>query len=107
MDDTYSNKSWVIVGQGLFELKELNRMERELFSFLGLNCCVGGDELEEWCAEWCGPERRPARSSTGVPKLTAPGISQYTSSSPESSVGLPTPSSPPVAPPAWSLKSDE
>lgn len=35
MDDTYSNKSWQIVGQGLFELKEVNQMERELFAFLG------------------------------------------------------------------------
>jgi len=35
MDDTYSNKSWQIVGQGLFELREVNQMERELFAFLG------------------------------------------------------------------------
>ncbi|KAM0749281.1 hypothetical protein T439DRAFT_46937 [Meredithblackwellia eburnea MCA 4105] len=35
MDDTYSNKSWQIVGQGLFSLREVNQMERELFAFLG------------------------------------------------------------------------
>lgn len=35
MDDTYSNKSWQVVGQGLFELRELNCMERECFAFLG------------------------------------------------------------------------
>lgn len=35
MDDTYSNKSWQVVGQGLFELREVNQMERELFAFLG------------------------------------------------------------------------
>lgn len=35
MDDTYSNKSWQVVGQGLFSLREVNQMERELFAFLG------------------------------------------------------------------------
>jgi len=28
-DDTYSNKSWSIVGRGMFQLWEVNRMERE------------------------------------------------------------------------------
>lgn len=28
-DDTYSNKSWAIVAQGMFALKEINQMERE------------------------------------------------------------------------------
>jgi hypothetical protein len=32
-DDTYSNKSWCIVGQGLFTLKE-NQMARETCSYL-------------------------------------------------------------------------
>ncbi|KAK0460949.1 uncharacterized protein EV420DRAFT_1529340 [Desarmillaria tabescens] len=29
-DDTYSNKSWTIVGQGMFNLREINQMEREM-----------------------------------------------------------------------------
>lgn len=52
MDDTYSNKSWQIVGQGLFELREVNQMERELFAFLGyvldevsFRCCALSQKL--------------------------------------------------------------
>lgn len=33
-DDTYSNKSWSIVGQGMFALREINQMEREMCSYL-------------------------------------------------------------------------
>ncbi|POY70400.1 hypothetical protein BMF94_6681 [Rhodotorula taiwanensis] len=65
MDDTYSNKSWQIVGQGLFELREVNQMERELFAFLGWNVVVRDEELELWVQEVVGPyeaERELARS---------------------------------------------
>lgn len=65
MDDTYSNKSWQIVGQGLFELREVNQMERELFAFLGWNVVVRDEELELWVHEVVGPyeaERELARS---------------------------------------------
>jgi hypothetical protein len=33
-DDTYSNKSWSIVGQGMFQLREVNQMEREMYQYL-------------------------------------------------------------------------
>ena len=33
-DDTYSNKSWSIVAQGMFTLWEINQMEREVCSYL-------------------------------------------------------------------------
>ena len=33
-DDTYSNKSWCIVAQGMFALREINQMEREMCSYL-------------------------------------------------------------------------
>ena len=33
-DDTCSNKSWCIVGQGMFVLREINQMEREMCSYL-------------------------------------------------------------------------
>ncbi|BGP12413.1 hypothetical protein JCM10213_001982 [Rhodosporidiobolus nylandii] len=55
MDDTYSNKSWQVVGQGLFELREVNQMERELFAFLGWNVVVRDEELEAWVAEIVAP----------------------------------------------------
>ncbi|KAF8070746.1 hypothetical protein FPV67DRAFT_1041364 [Lyophyllum atratum] len=33
-DDTYSNKSWGIVAQGMFSLREINQMEREMCNYL-------------------------------------------------------------------------
>ena len=54
MDDTYSNKSWQVVGQGLFELREVNQMERELFAFLGWNVVVRDEELAAWVEEVVG-----------------------------------------------------
>ncbi|KAF9047404.1 hypothetical protein BJ165DRAFT_1403129 [Panaeolus papilionaceus] len=33
-DDTYSNKSWCIVAQGMFTLREINQMEREMCNYL-------------------------------------------------------------------------
>ncbi|KAE8260624.1 hypothetical protein A4X13_0g219 [Tilletia indica] len=45
-DDTYSNKSWTIVGQGLFTLREVNQMERELFSYLGYRVNVDCEVLQ-------------------------------------------------------------
>ncbi|KAG6879917.1 hypothetical protein C0992_009581 [Termitomyces sp. T32_za158] len=33
-DDTYSNKSWGIVAQGMFNLREINQMEREMCNYL-------------------------------------------------------------------------
>ncbi|PWN87898.1 hypothetical protein FA10DRAFT_223622, partial [Acaromyces ingoldii] len=44
-DDTYSNKSWTVVGQGLFTLREVNQMERELFGYLGYKVNVENEEL--------------------------------------------------------------
>ncbi|SJX64895.1 uncharacterized protein SRS1_15324 [Sporisorium reilianum f. sp. reilianum] len=44
-DDTYSNKSWAIVGQGLFSLREINQMERELFGYLGYKVNVSPEDL--------------------------------------------------------------
>jgi len=34
-DDTYSNKSWCIVGQGMFAPREINQMEWEMCSYSG------------------------------------------------------------------------
>ena len=33
-DDTYSNKSWSVVAQGMFNLREINQMEREMCNYL-------------------------------------------------------------------------
>lgn len=50
MDDTYSNKSWAIVGSSYFPLREVNQMERELFAFLGWNVVVQQEELDSFIA---------------------------------------------------------
>ncbi len=34
-DDTYSNKSWSIVSQGMFALREINQTEQEMHSCFG------------------------------------------------------------------------
>lgn len=39
-DDTYSNKSWCIVSQNLYTLKEINQMECKMCSYL------------EWIPSW-------------------------------------------------------
>ena len=47
-DDTYSNKSSAIVGQGMFQLKEINRMEGETCSYLKWQLNVNCLQLEEF-----------------------------------------------------------
>lgn len=49
-DDTYSNKSWTIVAQGLFQLREINQMEREMCSYLEWQLCVDKDTLKDFTA---------------------------------------------------------
>jgi hypothetical protein len=44
-DDTYSNKSWTVVGQGMFALREINQMEREMCGYLERQLGVEGGEL--------------------------------------------------------------
>jgi hypothetical protein len=58
-DDTYSNKSWCIVGQNLYSLKEVNQMEREMCSYLEWILYVDGPELkrfEQKVRKMYGPE---------------------------------------------------
>ncbi|KAI0343708.1 hypothetical protein BDW22DRAFT_1306918, partial [Trametopsis cervina] len=47
-DDTYSNKSWSIVGQGMFALREINQMEREMCSYLEWQLNVEPTALQEF-----------------------------------------------------------
>ncbi|KAI9062359.1 cyclin-like protein [Trametes sanguinea] len=50
-DDTYSNKSWSIVGQGMFALREINQMEREMCSYLEWQLNIDPDALREFEAK--------------------------------------------------------
>ncbi|GAA5923063.1 uncharacterized protein JCM15063_003517 [Sporobolomyces koalae] len=101
MDDTYSNKSWQIVGQGLFELKEVNQMERELFAFLGWNVVVRDEELAAWVEEIVTPyetERSlaaslaPLASAQPIDKVVPERKRNREASSPR----LPTPAASPT-----------
>ena len=47
-DDTYSNKSWCIVAQGMFALREINQMEREMCSYLEWQLNVDKDVLQDF-----------------------------------------------------------
>src|SRR5882762_11152189 len=50
-DDTYSNKSWCIVGQGMFALREINQMEREMCSYLEWQLNVDPSTLRDFEAQ--------------------------------------------------------
>jgi hypothetical protein len=45
-DDTYSNKSWAVVGQGMFALREINQMEREMCAYLEWHLNVPEEDLK-------------------------------------------------------------
>jgi hypothetical protein len=47
-DDTYSNKSWAIVAQGMFSLREINQMEREMCSYLDWELTVDNPILSNF-----------------------------------------------------------
>ncbi|KAF5355148.1 hypothetical protein D9756_005453 [Leucocoprinus leucothites] len=47
-DDTYSNKSWAIVAQGMFSLREVNQMEREMCGYLDWEITVDNDVLKRF-----------------------------------------------------------
>lgn len=81
-DDIYSNKSWAIVGQGLFSLREINQMERELCGYLDWQLNIEEDALELFrervCQEFldstnCDASDCPQSSETPAPgKPTTP-----------------------------------
>jgi hypothetical protein len=58
-DDTYSNKSWCIVGQGIFVLREINQMEWEMCSYLEWQLNVDPTTLRDFQArvqlDFAGP----------------------------------------------------
>jgi hypothetical protein len=49
-DDTHSNRSWCIVGQGMFALREINQMEREMCSYLEWQLDVDPSTLRDFQA---------------------------------------------------------
>ncbi|KAF9077603.1 hypothetical protein BDP27DRAFT_1311335 [Rhodocollybia butyracea] len=52
-DDTYSNKSWSVVAQGMFSVREINQMEREMCSYLDWELNVEAIIIKSFQARVC------------------------------------------------------
>lgn len=50
-DDTYSNKSWSVVAQGMFTVREVNQMEREFCGYLDFSLNVPSEILTTFQAK--------------------------------------------------------
>ena len=75
-DDTYSNKSRLIVAQGIFGLREINQMEREMCQYLGGELNVDPARLEEFkgmvCKDFVGIGSYLTYIFPSTKKLTLP-----------------------------------
>ncbi|OCH86080.1 hypothetical protein OBBRIDRAFT_738657 [Obba rivulosa] len=87
-DDTYSNKSWSIVGQGMFALREINQMEREMCSYLEWQLNIEPSALKEFEAKVRRDFKGPGPYPTYV--LPSPAPTPVPSTTPYSSTGAAT-----------------
>ncbi|KIM63970.1 hypothetical protein SCLCIDRAFT_1213783 [Scleroderma citrinum Foug A] len=75
-DDTYSNKSWSIVAQGMFQLREINQMEREMCQYLEWELNVDPATLKEFeemvRKDFAGPGPYPTYILPPTKKSTPP-----------------------------------
>ncbi|KAH7904011.1 hypothetical protein BJ138DRAFT_1019739, partial [Hygrophoropsis aurantiaca] len=75
-DDTYSKKSWSIVAQGMFQLREINQMEREMCQYLEWELNVEPATLKEFedmvRKDFAGPEPYPTYILKSTTKTTPP-----------------------------------
>lgn len=87
-DDTYSNKSWAVVGQGMFQLREINQMEREMCGYLEWQLNVDYLELESFT------EKTQSEFGSGtVPTTVLPVTSSVAPALPKATLSAPTASS--------------
>ncbi|KAH7927453.1 hypothetical protein BV22DRAFT_1007019 [Leucogyrophana mollusca] len=108
-DDTYSNKSWSIVAQGMFQLREINQMEREMCQYLEWELNVEPVTLKDFeemvRKDFAGPGPYPtyilpSTSKTTPPSTTIPFPPSSTNPTPAPSYGQRYPSPPkPAYPP--------
>ncbi|EKM53413.1 uncharacterized protein PHACADRAFT_259782 [Phanerochaete carnosa HHB-10118-sp] len=108
-DDTYSNKSWSIVGQGMFALREINQMEREMCSYLEWQLNVEPTALVEFQEKvkrdfkgpgpyptYAAPSPAPSPMPSTTPYMgTARTPSFVSGRAPSTSPPKPTPRPPP------------
>lgn len=80
-DNKYSNKFWTIVGQGMFELQEINHMEREMCQYLDWNLNVEPGTLKEFeymvRKNFAGPGPYPTHVLPTIAKLTTFTMSRF------------------------------
>jgi hypothetical protein len=101
-DDTYSNKSWSIVAQGMFQLREINQMEREMCQYLEWELNVDPVTLREFeemiRKDFVGPGPYPTyilpSTKKSTPPPTANPFAAVSSTSPSPSYGQRYPSPP-------------
>jgi len=107
-DNTYSNKSRFIVAQGMFQLREINQMEREKCQYLEWKLDVDPVTLREFenmiCKDLVGPGPHPTyilpSTKKSTPPPTANPFAAPSHMSPPPSYGQRYPSPPkPVLPP--------
>jgi hypothetical protein len=99
-DDTYSNKSWCVVGQGMFSLKEINQMEREMCSYLEWKLNFEPAELAAFESK-VRREFATTRSGVSVPRIDTT-VSSVPTSAPAAVVrktSYPSPPDSPTSPP--------
>jgi hypothetical protein len=93
-DDTYSNKSWSIVAQGMYNLREINQMEREMCSYLEWELTVDNAILANFQAmvkrDFRGPGPYPTYSLHMVSKK-ANSMNNATTASGGATISQPTP----------------
>ena len=65
-DDTYSNKSWAVVGQGMFALREINQMEREMCAYLEWHLNIPEQDLSTFEREVRKVYSHPPPYSSGT-----------------------------------------
>ncbi|KZP08319.1 hypothetical protein FIBSPDRAFT_922697 [Athelia psychrophila] len=100
--DTYSNKSWGIVGRGMFQLREVNQMKREMCQYLDWELNVEPQTLaafEEMVRkDFAGPGPYPVYILQNISKLaattTTPTVNHSTSPIPCFGPRTSTPSKP-------------
>ena len=103
-DDTYSNKSWSIVAQGMFTLREINQMEHKMCGYLEWELNVDTKTLKSFemmvKKDFNGPGLYPTYvlsmfSKRVNPLDAAQPLTSSTSPIPSFGHGLPKESTPP------------
>ncbi|KAF5393360.1 hypothetical protein D9757_000520 [Collybiopsis confluens] len=96
-DDTYSNKSWSIVAQGMFTLREINQMEREMCNYLDWELTVDNPILSNF--QIMLVSKRAARAAASTSNTPLPEPIPTTSPIPFGHPSSSTPSKPSEHPP--------